>query len=150
MKHVHHTRLNVLKEIICFLALIYFYGRSSEIKIMVIAVERRRQCAFDFGFESLAYRLLLIWIIISNLCKPPKVILMVMPQANSKLNNNIQSTSTMCHGLFSWGIYYVQSSIQDSIYSTYAYQNQRSIPFLVITIANILQILNLTYLFLLH
>ena len=83
--------MNVLKEIICFLALIYFYGRSSEIKIMVIAKEREEEGSahLTLVFESLAYRLVLIWIIISNLCKPPKVILMVMPQANGKLNNNI-------------------------------------------------------------
>ena len=51
-------------------------------------------------FESLAYRLLLILIIISNLCEPSKVILMVMLQANGKLNNNIQSASNLCNGAF--------------------------------------------------
>ena len=58
---------------------------------MVIAKEREEEGSahLTLVFESLAYRLVLIWIIISNLCKPSKVILMVMPQANGKLNNNI-------------------------------------------------------------
>ena len=60
---------------------------------MVIAKEREEEGSahLTLVFESLAYRLVLIWIIISNLCKPSKVILMVMPQANGKLNNNIPS-----------------------------------------------------------
>ena len=49
-----------------------FYGRSSEIKIMVIAKKEKKKVMhiLTLGFESLAYRLLRILIIIKNLCKP--------------------------------------------------------------------------------
>ena len=49
-----------------------FYGRSSEIKIMVIAKTEKKKVMhiLTLGFESLAYRLLRILIIIKNLCKP--------------------------------------------------------------------------------
>ena len=49
-----------------------FYGRSSEIKMMVIAKKEKKKVMhiLTLGFESLAYRLLRILIIIKNLCKP--------------------------------------------------------------------------------
>ena len=49
-----------------------FYGKSSEIKIMVIAKKEKKKVMhiLTLGFESLAYRLLRILIIIKNLCKP--------------------------------------------------------------------------------